>query len=305
MHRLDLAVGTHHFDRVRDIAARLEHDGHLTHKQECMRDLYLARYFRLIRHHRDAIARLVRVKHECQAYPGVSAWGLFELGLNAEVDSDRDAMVVFRRVLWVYPNTAAAHPALFELLTLAKRTGTDPSRILERAYDLHPDSEMAAEFLANLAASSTGQTRQKALKLLAKRFPEHPFGARARFELLKPLEKTDPITAIERLYDLAFGTEKSLFVGSYATGMEGTALLEAARVWDVYMDNPARAERDYRRFIRLYPASSQVDDTLYAVYEMYMRRGNETQAVRVLKELAAKFPDRAKGMQAAEMLKKR
>ena len=302
LYRLDLAVGTRHFDRARDLAERLGH-ARLTRKQRCTLNVYMARYSRLNRDYKAALERLDRVKYECCAYPDISAWGMFELGLIAEVRSDAAAIRVFRRVLVVYPDTAAAHPALFELLAAAKRTRTDPSGVLEHAYKLHPDSEMAAEFLANLARLGKGRSRRESLDLLARRFPGHPLGARARFELLKPLEKRDPVTALEGLYDLAFGTEKSLFVGSYATGMEGTALLEAARVWDRYMDDPGRAERDYRRFIRLYPASSKVDDALYAVYKMYMRRGNKTKAMRVLKELATRFPDRARGMQAVDMLK--
>lgn len=301
LHRLDVAIGIRNLHLAEKLSGDIDHE-HLTLHQRCLLKLYTVRYFRLSKKTDKELATLRQLRRHCTEEPGIFAWGLFELGLYT-TDKPVLAIKVFARVLALYPDQAAAHPALFELLSAAKKAGIDPTGTLKKVYIRHPKAEMAAEVLDNLAALSKGKERRAILMRLAMQFPNHPLGAKARLVLVRDLEPRDPVGALEVLYKLAYGTETSLLIGSYATGVEGPALLEAARVWDRYMDNPVRAERDYRRFIKAFPDSSQRDDALYDVYQMYERRGQKQKADKVLKELATRFPDGARGMQAKAMLK--
>ncbi len=301
LYHLDQAIGARRTHRADALIHAIE-QRHLTMHQACLLRLYRARYFRLAGQGRRAMDMLKQVKTQCGTQRDIAAWGLFELGLL--VKDPADATRVFERVLLAYPNSAAAHPALFELLVAAKKAGIDLLPFLHKLYRLHPTAEMAPQVLSIAAGLASGRQRKSILLTLATHFPKQPLGAKAAFTLVKQVEARDPVGALEVLYKLAFGTDRSLLIGSYATGMEGPALWEAARVWDLYMNNPARAERDYRRFIRLHPTSRKCDDALYAVYRMYLRRGRKARAMQVLRELARRFPDMNRGMQAIDMLKK-
>jgi len=301
LHRMDLAIGTRDMKLAGNLAKKINHD-RLSLHQKCLLKLYTARYFRISGQNDRILGPLRQIRRHCTHEFDIFAWSVFELGLYTKNPAMK--MKVFANVLNDYPDRAAAHPALFELLTTAKKVGADPSDMLKKAYIRHPESEMAAEFLYTLTGMLKGRERVAVLTRLAMQFPNHPLGAKARLILVKKLEPKDPVGALEVLYKLAYGTEKSLLIGSYATGVEGPALLEAARVWDRYMNKPGRAEKDYRRFIKKFSSNNNCDDALYEVYSMYERRGRGQKALKILKELARRFPDGAKGMLAAEMLKK-
>ncbi len=298
--RLDIAAAKD--DKI--LSANLEKqviNQGLTQEQKC--ELWRIKTYQFLKDNPSlSLAFIKKIGRKCQFYPDKKAWALFYLSMILEKVRPRRAIQGYERVIELYPYEAAAQPAIFRIEELAKRLKQDPSLFLIRAYKYWPQSSLAAFILWEATKYMKGKEKYQWLQHLAQNFPMNPFGRLAKIELAKRLASKDPVEALYELYNIAYLQDRSLLFGTYNLGVRAKAMLEAARIWDVFLHRPYKAEELYREFIRLHPNSDKCDDILYEVYEMYLKYGMKQKALSILKELAKKYPDRAMGMKASDML---
>lgn len=278
-------------------------------KLKCEAELLMGRAFFHMDKTADAVKSFKKTAEGCAGNRSAAGWALYYTGRifyeKLKIASNGEEFLI--KAIESYPDQAASVRSFQYLASI-----WDKKKILDFCEKKSKEfyfTDIADNLLFEASkiymADGKDDLALYIFVILKKYYPKSPFiNDVLMLKAEIDLGRGEYLEAIGSLREVLAMREIAHLFGSYERPFYPKALYMIGNIYADKLKLYNEAVEAFSSLEKNYPKSSLKDDALFRIYEIHASNGDTIKGTDVLKTLAAKYPDTAKGKKAAEILKK-